>query len=512
MIVIGLDVHKRSVTAVAVDEAGRPLGEKLVIVGSDELLGWAAALGDQRLWAVEDCRQLTRWLERQLVAAGEELVRVPPKLTVPERRAGRMRGKSDPIDALAIARAALREPDLSRPRRDEQVFRDLKLLVDHRDDLVDARRRTQQRLRWHLRALDPTFVVPLRMLGRSSIWSGSASCSPSAARARRGTPPDALPRPRSRAAPRLKEARTAPARHGRRRRARSRRRIRRPGTSRDVAVHLDHRLPVLLGEHARAVGPREQDVVPLRQEADGRRGLGVRQRRSWDVEELAALLVAEAAQRLEQLQCSVDLGHADHAPGADVAARRGAEGREVAAEDLGARLDRDVRLRFLDRDKPSLVARLPERRLGVVDDVRCDARHLPGAARIDAGEAVLARQVGDRLRGRDGSPRLRARAPTGRAAPPARPGERRPDQRIVAPRDEVQRLRVTVALTIADCQSSRSSDLRRNPVVRVQIPTYGACGDCACIPTRRSITAVGESRVRWRRSCRASVARFSSPA
>src|SRR4051812_15075627 len=159
MIVIGLDVHKQSVTAVAVDEAGRPLGETTVLVGSDELVGWASALGVERLWAVEDCRQLTRWLERQLLELGEQLVRVPPKLTVPERRAGRMRGKSDPIDALAIARAALREPDLSRPRPDEQVFRDLKLLVDHREDLVDARRRTQQRLRWHLHALAPTFVV-----------------------------------------------------------------------------------------------------------------------------------------------------------------------------------------------------------------------------------------------------------------------------------------------------------------------------------------------------------------
>lgn len=168
MIVIGLDVHKQSVTAVAVDEAGRPLGEKTIVVGSDELVGWACALGAERLWAVEDCRQLTRWLERQLLGFGEELVRVPPKLTAPERRAGRTRGKSDPIDALAIARAALREPDLSRPRVGEQVFRDLKLLVDHRDDIVDTRRRTQQRLRWHLHALDPTFVVPLRMLSRSS--------------------------------------------------------------------------------------------------------------------------------------------------------------------------------------------------------------------------------------------------------------------------------------------------------------------------------------------------------
>ena len=80
---------------------------------------------------------------------------MPPKLTVPERRAGRTRGKSDPIDALAIARAALREPDLSRPRPDEQVYREIKLLVDHRDDLVDQRRRTQQRLRWHLHPARP---------------------------------------------------------------------------------------------------------------------------------------------------------------------------------------------------------------------------------------------------------------------------------------------------------------------------------------------------------------------
>jgi len=168
MIVIGLDVHKQTVTAVAVDEAGRPLAEMTIQVGSDELLAWAAELDEERLWAVEDCRQLTRWLERQLLGLGEDLVRVPPRLTVPERRAGRTRGKSDPIDALAIARAALREPDLGRPRPDEQRYREIKLLVDHRDDLVDQRRRTQQRLRWHLFQLDPTYVVPLRMLGRAS--------------------------------------------------------------------------------------------------------------------------------------------------------------------------------------------------------------------------------------------------------------------------------------------------------------------------------------------------------
>ena len=114
MIVIGLDVHKQSVTAVAVDEAGRPLEETMIRAGSDELLGWAAGLGGERLWAVEDCRQLTGWLEQQLLSVGEDLVRVPPRLTVPERRAGRTRGKSDPIDALAIARAALRHRQLRR--------------------------------------------------------------------------------------------------------------------------------------------------------------------------------------------------------------------------------------------------------------------------------------------------------------------------------------------------------------------------------------------------------------
>jgi transposase len=54
------------------------------------------------------------------------------------------------------------------PAADEQRYREIKLLVDHRDDLVDQRLRTQQWLRWHLFQLDPTYLVPLRMLGRSS--------------------------------------------------------------------------------------------------------------------------------------------------------------------------------------------------------------------------------------------------------------------------------------------------------------------------------------------------------
>jgi transposase len=169
MIVVGLDVHKHSLTAVAVDELGRAVAERTSAVDVEPLIEWARSLETERLWALEDCRHVTRGLEQELLAAREQLVRVPPRLTAPERRRGRIRGKSDSIDALAIARAALREPRLEGLRPEEPPLRELKLLVDHRDDLVAERRRCQQRLRWHLHELEPRLAVPLGALDRS-IW------------------------------------------------------------------------------------------------------------------------------------------------------------------------------------------------------------------------------------------------------------------------------------------------------------------------------------------------------
>jgi transposase len=168
MIVIGVDVHKHSVSAVAVDAVGRQL-DALETSDGEELVSWSKRVGRKRLWAFEDCRHVTRGLERTLQRHRQRLVRVPPRLTGPERRRGRVRGKSDLIDALAIARAALREPVLDSPRPQEARLRELKLLVDHRDDLVDERRRAQQRLRWHLHELDPTLQIPLGALDRS-VW------------------------------------------------------------------------------------------------------------------------------------------------------------------------------------------------------------------------------------------------------------------------------------------------------------------------------------------------------
>ena len=143
MIVIGVDVHKHSLTAVAVDGLGR-LQDELSTASGSELLAWSKRLAGERLWALEDCRHVSRNLEQTLLTDGERLVRVPPRLTAPQRRGGRTRGKSDSIDALAVARAALREPLLDRPRPEEAPLRELKLLVDHRDNLVAERRRCQQ--------------------------------------------------------------------------------------------------------------------------------------------------------------------------------------------------------------------------------------------------------------------------------------------------------------------------------------------------------------------------------
>jgi transposase len=168
MIVIGVDVHKHELTAVAVDELGRELSGWSGPLTA-ELCTWARSLNDRRLWALEDCRHVSRGLERLLLEAGERVVRVPPRLTAPARRRGRSRGKSDAIDALAVARAALREPCLDRPRPEEPPLPELKLLVDHRDDLVAERRRCQQRLRWHLHELDPSLRVPLGALDRG-LW------------------------------------------------------------------------------------------------------------------------------------------------------------------------------------------------------------------------------------------------------------------------------------------------------------------------------------------------------
>jgi transposase len=170
MVVLGADLHKRSHTIVVTDENGQKLAERTVPAtdaGHREVRRWASQWPGRR-WALEDCRHLSRRLEIDLLRAGEAVVRVPPKLMAGARRGGREPGKSDPIDALAVARAALREPNLPVATLDGPE-RDLRLLVDHREDLVGERTRAENRLRWFLvelaieepaaRALDRAHVL-----------------------------------------------------------------------------------------------------------------------------------------------------------------------------------------------------------------------------------------------------------------------------------------------------------------------------------------------------------------
>ncbi|TMG26783.1 MAG: IS110 family transposase, partial [Chloroflexi bacterium] len=160
MVTLGTDSHKQSHTVVAVDENGRQLGELRVAAtpaGHREALGWARQW-QKRRWAMENCRQLSRGLERDLLVAGEQVLQVSPKLMGRSRRSGRQLGKSDPIDAMAVARVALREPNLPVARL-EGKSRELKLLVDHREDLVGERTRIQNRLLWHLHELEPGLQI-----------------------------------------------------------------------------------------------------------------------------------------------------------------------------------------------------------------------------------------------------------------------------------------------------------------------------------------------------------------
>lgn len=119
--------------------------------GHRSALRWARELGDERVWAIEDCRHLSRRFEQALIAAGERVVRVPPRMMGQARRGEREPGKSDQIDARAVARAVVREGVERFPTAflDERALA-IRLLADHRVDLVAERTRQINRLRWHL--------------------------------------------------------------------------------------------------------------------------------------------------------------------------------------------------------------------------------------------------------------------------------------------------------------------------------------------------------------------------
>lgn len=161
--VIGIDPHKATHLAAAVDANGAYLNELRVKArppGHAELLGWARRLyPGPRLWAVEDERNMAGQLLRDLLAAGESVVPVPAHIAADYRKQGRRRGKNDSIDATAVARTALRE-SLS-PFVLDEASRDIKSLSDHRTCLVQQRVQDQNRLRDLLHQLDPDLAAAI---------------------------------------------------------------------------------------------------------------------------------------------------------------------------------------------------------------------------------------------------------------------------------------------------------------------------------------------------------------
>ncbi|MBT2268997.1 IS110 family transposase [Rhodococcus erythropolis] len=140
MIIIGVDAHKSTHTFVAVGDVGCKVGElsaKATPDGHLTVIEWAGRCARVQ-FALEDCRSVMRQLKADLLRRGHRVARVKTQLMAVHRRSAREQGKSDPIDAYAVAMAALREPNLPIARLDGPS-REVKLLSDHRHDLVCER-------------------------------------------------------------------------------------------------------------------------------------------------------------------------------------------------------------------------------------------------------------------------------------------------------------------------------------------------------------------------------------
>jgi hypothetical protein len=145
---IGIDPHKATHTAVAVDDDENVIGEFTLRASKDQverLAGWADGFG-KREWAVESANGLGYLIARQLVARSETVFDVPPVLASRVRLLGSGRSqKNDPNDARSIAIAALRSDRLAVVTSDDHVTV-LRLLVKRHRDMAQLRNKHCSRL------------------------------------------------------------------------------------------------------------------------------------------------------------------------------------------------------------------------------------------------------------------------------------------------------------------------------------------------------------------------------
>lgn len=155
-VMIGIDPHKATHTAVAIDGDERPLARLQLTadrVQTGRLLAWAAPLGDDRTWAVESAGGLGKLLAQQLIGVGEHVIDVPPTLSARVRLLGSTKAsKNDGNDALATAIAGLRHCGLRAVRHEDHTAV-IRILIDRYDDLTALRTQAACRLHVALREL-----------------------------------------------------------------------------------------------------------------------------------------------------------------------------------------------------------------------------------------------------------------------------------------------------------------------------------------------------------------------
>ena len=164
MITIGVDAHKGLHVAVALDEAGRELtrwqGPNSRRAWA-ELAQWAAALGAPRQWGIEGAWNYGRGLAQHLVSAGETVYEVNPRWTAQSRRTARKPGKSDQLDARAVALFVWREAATLSPVAAEDETAVLDLLVTEREGALAEATRLRNQIHQVLLQLDPEYRVHL---------------------------------------------------------------------------------------------------------------------------------------------------------------------------------------------------------------------------------------------------------------------------------------------------------------------------------------------------------------
>jgi transposase len=162
-VAIGIDTHKASLAAASVDALGRVLDVREFTndpTGHRSLVRWVKEQTQPRRIGIEGSLNYGASAARTLLDSGEDVREVSPLLTHVERRR-RAKGKSDPVDAVAIARVVTADETLPSARR-AALLADLKLLVDYRDQLVRARTQVANRVHADLVIIRPGYeqVVP----------------------------------------------------------------------------------------------------------------------------------------------------------------------------------------------------------------------------------------------------------------------------------------------------------------------------------------------------------------